>query len=119
MNRSDIDIDALKGRLETERNELLNDERVHEHDRDPVAPDSSLGPQSRMDSMQQAEMARAIHERHEVRLAQIDAALKRIADGEYGYCVQTGEPIEAERLNTDPATPLCLEAARAAEAQRH
>jgi DnaK suppressor protein len=119
MTRSDIDIDAMKARLEEERAELMTDEQVHEHDRDPVAPDSSLGPQSRMDSMQQAEMARAIHERHEVRLAQIDAALKRMADGKYGYCVKTGEPIEAERLNTDPATPLCLAAAREAEKQRH
>lgn len=117
-DRSDIDIAKFRKMLEEERAELLADDKAHEHDRDPVGPDSSLGPQSRMDAMQQAEMARAMHERHEVRLRQIDAALKRMEEGEYGYCVQTGEPIEIDRLKADPATALSLEAARQNENRR-
>ncbi|MEX2642360.1 MAG: TraR/DksA family transcriptional regulator [Acetobacterales bacterium] len=116
--RTDIDIEKFRKLLLEERAELLADDRAHEHDRDPVGPDSSLGPQSRMDAMQQAEMARAMHERHGVRLRQIDAALQRIEEGEYGYCVQTGEPIEIERLRADPATALSVEAARQNETRR-
>lgn len=37
----------------------------------------------------------------------IFAALKRLADGEYGYCVTCGEAISAERLEILPATPFC------------
>ena len=64
-------------------------------------------------------MAHAIHKQQEARLAQIGAAESIIADGEYGYCVQTGGPIKMGRLKVDPPTSPCLEAARAAEAQRH
>lgn len=37
----------------------------------------------------------------------IDAALERIAEGEYGYCVTCGEKIDEARLDLLPATPFC------------
>jgi RNA polymerase-binding transcription factor DksA len=43
-------------------------------------------------------------------LAEIDrirAALARIAEGTYGYCVRCGEEISPERLDVLPATPFC------------
>ena len=40
----------------------------------------------------------------------IDAALKRIDDGSYGYCEETGEPIEIKRLEARPVATLSLEA---------
>ncbi|MBO7556530.1 MAG: RNA polymerase-binding protein DksA [Alphaproteobacteria bacterium] len=43
-------------------------------------------------------------------IAKIDAALKRIEDGEYGYCEETGEPIGIERLEARPVATLCLDA---------
>lgn len=42
-------------------------------------------------------------------LRMIDAALQRIAEGEYGYCVTCGERIQEERLDLVPATPFCRE----------
>jgi len=45
----------------------------------------------------------------EVRM--IEAALKRIAAGTYGICVNCGEPISEERLDVVPATPLCRDCA--------
>jgi RNA polymerase-binding transcription factor DksA len=44
-------------------------------------------------------------ETHELRM--IDAALKRIAEGDYGYCVKCGAEISAGRLDMIPATPFC------------
>ncbi|HDR27121.1 TraR/DksA family transcriptional regulator [Rhodovulum sp.] len=38
---------------------------------------------------------------------QINAALARIEDGSYGYCVRCGEEISEERLDVVPATPFC------------
>ena len=41
-------------------------------------------------------------------LFEIDAALARIADGEYGQCVSCSQPIPAARLDVLPAAPLCM-----------
>jgi len=43
--------------------------------------------------------------RNELRM--IEAALARIDDGEYGYCVTCGAQIAEERLDVIPATPFC------------
>jgi len=40
----------------------------------------------------------------------IDEALKRIEEGEYGYCEETGEPIGLRRLEARPIATLSLEA---------
>lgn len=43
-------------------------------------------------------------------IAKIDAALKRIDDGSYGYCEETGEPIGVKRLDARPIATLSVEA---------
>jgi DnaK suppressor protein len=43
-------------------------------------------------------------------IAKIDAALSRIADGSYGYCEETGEPIALRRLEARPIATLSVEA---------
>jgi DnaK suppressor protein len=43
-------------------------------------------------------------------IAKIDAALKRIEDGTYGFCEETGEPIGLARLEARPIATLSLEA---------
>ena len=43
-------------------------------------------------------------------IAKIDAAMSRIADGTYGYCEETGEPIALKRLEARPIATLTLEA---------
>ena len=43
-------------------------------------------------------------------IAKIDGALKKIKDGSYGFCVETGEPIALKRLEARPIATLSLEA---------
>ena len=43
-------------------------------------------------------------------ISKIDDALKRIEDGTYGYCEETGEPIGVERLEARPVATLSIEA---------
>jgi DnaK suppressor protein len=43
-------------------------------------------------------------------IAKIDEALRRIEDGAYGYCEETGEPIGLARLEARPIATLALEA---------
>lgn len=61
-----------------------------------------------------AEMQRALElrtrDRERKLLAKIDAALKRIEDGSYGYCEETHEPIGIKRLEARPIATLSIEA---------
>lgn len=50
-------------------------------------------------------------------IAKIDAAIRRIADGEYGYCQVTGEPISLARLRARPIATMTLEAQERHERQ--
>ena len=43
-------------------------------------------------------------------VSKINQALKRIEDGEYGFCEETGEPISLQRLDARPIATLSLEA---------
>ena len=43
-------------------------------------------------------------------VAKIDSALRRIENGEYGYCEVTGEPISLKRLDARPIATMTLEA---------
>ena len=43
-------------------------------------------------------------------VAKIDAALRRIENGEYGYCEVSGEPISLKRLDARPIATMTLEA---------
>ncbi|HSG34235.1 MAG TPA: RNA polymerase-binding protein DksA [Sphingomonadaceae bacterium] len=43
-------------------------------------------------------------------ISKIDAALKRIEDGSYGYCEETSEPISLRRLEARPIATLSIEA---------
>ncbi len=43
-------------------------------------------------------------------IGKIDSALKRITEGEYGFCEETGEPIGLKRLEARPIATLSIEA---------
>ena len=43
-------------------------------------------------------------------VSKIDAAIRRIDEGEYGYCEVTGEPISLKRLDARPNATMSLEA---------
>ena len=50
-------------------------------------------------------------------IAKIDAALRRIDEGEYGYCEVTGEPISLGRLEARPIATMTVEAQERHERQ--
>lgn len=50
-------------------------------------------------------------------ISKIDAALRRIEDGEYGYCEVTGEPISLGRLEARPIATMTVEAQERHERQ--
>jgi DnaK suppressor protein len=50
-------------------------------------------------------------------ISKIDAAMRRIEDGEYGYCEVTGEPISLARLEARPIATMTVEAQERHERQ--
>ena len=50
-------------------------------------------------------------------ISKIDAALRRIDEGEYGYCELTGEPISLARLEARPIATMTVEAQERHERQ--
>nr|WP_320114719.1 TraR/DksA C4-type zinc finger protein [uncultured Desulfuromonas sp.] len=63
----------------------------------------------------QRRMTLITHDRKNRLLAQIDAALLRIKEGSYGYCIETGEEIGLRRLLAYPAAFLLVEVQEARE----
>ncbi|TWJ08840.1 TraR/DksA family transcriptional regulator [Altererythrobacter ishigakiensis] len=74
----------------------------------------SVGRLSRMDAMQQQAMAQATERRRLAERARIAAALERINDGEWGYCLKCGEEIAEKRLRHDPSVANCVNCASGA-----
>jgi RNA polymerase-binding transcription factor len=72
----------------------------------------SVGRLSRMDALQGQAMAQAAERHRRADIQRIDAALRRLDDDEYGYCVECGEEIAAKRLDVDPAAAFCIKCAR-------
>lgn len=57
----------------------------------------------------------SIREKEINKLRRIDAALARIEEGHYGLCIESGEPIEEKRLETQPWAEFCIEVAEEKE----
>ncbi len=72
----------------------------------------AVGRLSRMDALQGQAMARATQERRNLQKRRIAAALARIGDGEFGWCVECGEAIAPRRLELDPCAATCINCAR-------
>lgn len=114
--RKDIDREALRAKLLARRAELEADDAATAEDRAPVSLDQqAVGRLSRMDALQVHAMAEATHERRLAELKRIAAALARMDDGDYGYCVACDAKIAAKRLELDPAVPTCIKCAEKAE----
>lgn len=90
------------------------------HQEDELAADSaapvaleqdSIGRLSRMDALQVQAMALAGQRRRAAEKAQIEGALRRLDQGEYGYCINCGEVIAGARLRHNPAVAKCIDCA--------
>jgi len=72
---------------------------------------TKVGRLSRMDALQSQAMSKEVDRRRQVELNRIDAALQRIAEGEFGFCITCGHKIEKARLALNPSLPQCSKCA--------
>jgi DnaK suppressor protein len=72
-----------------------------------VATDDEHDPEGATIAFERAQVA-ALLDQARARLADLDEAAKRLADGTYGVCERCGQPIAPERLAARPAARTCI-----------
>ncbi len=107
-----VDFQNFKNLLLKRKRDLLAIAEVGDVGAEAVELDQSrLGRLSRIDALQSQAMSQASVRRRGVELAKIAAALQRIADNEYGDCIECGENIPKQRLEVDPSALMCVRCA--------
>ena len=105
-----LDVDQLID-LEIAAREQLDSlkEEASKEEADPaaVAVDVAIGRLSRLDSMQIEEVRKDAVRRRNLRIHELQEALKRMDQGDYGLCATCGEWIAYERLAEQPEARLC------------
>ena len=106
-----MDVDRLayfRKRLEDLEQEIREDMNANPEDSGVVELDSSIGRLSRMDALQNQQMALELKRRQENQLLRIENAFKRLAKGHYGLCGKCKKSIEEDRLEVFPDTVTCV-----------
>ena len=73
-----------------------------------TVPHADLADRASTEAERQLELR--TRDRQRKLIAKIDAALRRIDDGSYGFCEEGGEPISLKRLDARPIATLSIEA---------
>lgn len=108
-----IDLDRIRAALEARLADISALAAANAENRATVELDQqSVGRLSRIDAMQQQSLAQETHRRRLGEAQRIRAALSRVANGEFGWCVKCGEPVGERRLALDPTIALCISCAK-------
>ncbi|MCC6008702.1 MAG: TraR/DksA family transcriptional regulator [Rhodobacteraceae bacterium] len=99
-----IDIETRRQQLMARRAELAARLETIEHELDEPL-DKDLEDQAV--DLEDDEVLETLGLQGQKEVRMIDAAMARIAEGEYGYCTNCGAEIASERLDLLPATPFC------------
>src|SRR5260370_30722189 len=73
-----------------------------------TTPNADLADRAATEAERQLELR--TRDRQRKLIAKIDAALRRLEDGSYGFCEETGEPISLKRLDARPLPTLTIKA---------
>lgn len=104
--------EEARTKLLERKEQLARDDASNADSRETVElQQDSVGRLSRMDALQQQAMAKAQERRRAAERSRIAAALERIDEGEWGYCLNCGEEIAERRLRNDPSVATCINCA--------
>ncbi|HQS82322.1 MAG TPA: RNA polymerase-binding protein DksA [Thiobacillus sp.] len=105
----------FRSRLEAMRDELLsNAANTGEHLKEN---ENFADPNDRASMEEEHMLEQRVRDRERKQLKKINAALKRIESGEYGWCEETGDPIGLPRLLARPTAEYSIEAQERHEMQ--
>ena len=105
---NDAQLAFFKHRLQTMKDEMLDSAR--ETGKHLKENEIFADPNDRATVEEENMLEQRVRDRERKLLKKIDSALRRIEDGEYGYCLETGEPIGLARLLARPTADLSIEA---------
>ena len=95
--------------IELQLEELTADNALGQSAQKTVELDQqSIGRLSRMDALQSQALAQAQQRRRDVLNGSLQAALQRLKEGEFGYCMECGDEIEEARLLANPVVLKCV-----------
>jgi DnaK suppressor protein len=113
MTDGPIDLEEFRALLLARQVELQELSGISAEARGAVELDqASVGRLSRMDAIQQQQMALASERSRSHEIERIKAALARMEDDEYGYCITCGDQIPEARLRFDPSIATCVGCAK-------
>ena len=100
----------FKRKLTEWKSEIIkaNNEALYNNSMDDNSTSADMVDQASSYTEKNVEM-RAINRQIKL-ISKIDKALKKIKDGTYGFCEETGEPIGIKRLIARPIAALCISA---------
>ena len=101
-------IEHFRERLQELAGEINADLAANKDDSGIVQLDTSIGRLSRMDAMQNQQMALELRRRRENQLLRIENAFKRMDQGRYGICGKCRKPIDEARLEIFPDVVTCI-----------
>ena len=101
-------IEHCRERLQELAGEINADLAANKDDSGIVQLDTSIGRLSRMDAMQNQQMALELRRRRENQLLRIENAFKRMDQGRYGICGKCRKPIDEARLEVFPDVVTCI-----------
>ena len=104
-------ISYFRKRLESLSKEVAEALNASKDSANVVELDTAIGRLSRMDAMQNQQMALELRRRQENQLLRIKNALQRMDQGRYGLCGKCKQPIAEERLEISPDTVVCVRCA--------
>jgi DnaK suppressor protein len=105
---SPAQIEEIRAELLRMRSRLERSMKATRRAARPVKLDqTSVGRLSRIDALQNQSLTQGLEEREAARYAQIQEALRRLEQGEYGTCGGCARPIPFERLLVFPETLTC------------
>ena len=99
--------------IELQLQELTVEDELGQSSQRTVELDQqSVGRLSRMDALQSQAMAQAQQRRRDTLKTLLIAALQRLEEEEFGYCVDCGDAIEEARLSASPFILKCMSCLR-------
>ena len=99
----------FKNKLETWRESVIKDtEKTRGNLQNNSSPEADIADRASTETDRSLELR--TRDRQRKLLSKIDAALIRIKEGSYGFCIETGEPISLKRLDARPIAILSIAA---------
>lgn len=106
---NDRQVKYFRSKLQSWKDDIIKESKEtlsHLQDENHILPDVA----DRASSETDRSLELRTRDRQRKLISKIDSALKRIDDGSYGYCEETGDPISLKRLDARPIATLSIEA---------